>query len=119
MNTGAMRDRVTFRKTTDGGRTYSSELLSCRAYINGVNGNEFFIANAGYEGALAVTISCRYQAALMDINPTVCRAYDQRGYEYELISPADDRQGKHKEVIFRARRYFIGGEDTEDTDDEG
>lgn len=101
-----MRDTVTFQKSVDDGRTYS-DVLSCRAYINGVKGDEFFIANAGFAGGLTVTISCRYQAALMEINPTNTRAVDGKGNVYELISPADDRQGRHVEVIFRARRVIL------------
>lgn len=105
MRPNLMRDTVTFRKTADEKRTWT-DVLSCRAYINGVHGAEFYMANAGFEAALTVTISCRYQAALMGIDPTKCRAVDQRGYIYELISPADDKQGRHTEVIFRARRVF-------------
>ena len=108
MRVGAMRDTVTFRKTEDEGITWS-DVLTCRACINGVNGSEFFIANAGSVGALTVTISCRYQPLLMKINPTVCCAVDQREQEYELLSPADDKAGEHKEIIFRARRIFRDG----------
>lgn len=108
MKASAMRDTVTFMYTADEGITYT-DYLSCRAYINGVSGNEFFIANAGAVGSLAVTVTCRYQPGLMLINPTVCMMRDQNGYEYELLSPADDKQGMHKEVIFRARRLLKGG----------
>ena len=109
MKPDLMRDTVTFQKTDDEGKTWSN-VLSCRAYINGVKGDEFFIANAGFAGQLVVTVSCRYQSALMGINPTVCRITDQRGYIYELLSPADDRQGLHRECIFRAARLFMDGE---------
>ena len=44
MNIGAMRDTVTFKWSDDDGATWS-DVLTCRAYINGVNGSEFFIAN--------------------------------------------------------------------------
>lgn len=110
MKTGTLRDTVTFCRTADEGRTYT-DILTCRAYINGVSGSEFFIANAGYVGSLVVTVTCRYQPALMQINPTVCILRDQRGQTYELLSPADDKQGMHREVIFRARRLYTGGMD--------
>lgn len=108
MRVGAMRDTVTFKYASDDGQTWT-DLFSCRAYINGVSGNEYFVANAGFEGSLVVTVSCRYQPALMEINPTVCEIEDQRGYRYELLSPADDKQAQHKEVIFRARRRMLDG----------
>lgn len=108
MNIGAMRDTVTFKWSDDDGATWS-DVLTCRAYINGVNGSEFFIANAGYVGSLVVNVTCRYQPALMGINPTVCRMWDQNGQEYELLSPADDKEAKHQEVIFRARRLYRDG----------
>lgn len=108
MKQGLLRQKVTFRKTDDDWETYE-DILTCRAYINGVSGNEFFIANAGYAGALTVTVTCRYQEALMRINPTVCRLVDGQGFVYELLSPGDDKQSQHREVIFRARRILTDG----------
>lgn len=105
MTVGSLRDTVTFCYTDDEGITYKDH-ISCRAYINGVSGNEFFIANAGSVGSLVVTVTCRYQPALMAINPTVYKLRDQNGLEYELLSPADDKMGRHREVIFRARRIM-------------
>jgi head-tail adaptor len=105
MRPESLRDTVTFRKTSDERRTWT-DVISVRAYINGVSGNEFYMANAGSEAALVVTITCRYQPALMTIDPTKFRAVDQRGWIYELISPADDKQSRHREAIFRARRIY-------------
>lgn len=79
--------------------------LTCRGYINGLSGNEFFIANAGYEAALTVTIQCRYQPALMHITPMQYRAVSG-GVVYELISPADDVGSRHSEIKFRAKRIY-------------
>ena len=79
--------------------------LTCRGYINGLSGNEFFIANAGYEAALTVTIQCRYQPALMCITPMQYRAVSG-GVVYELISPADDVGSRHSEIKFRAKRIY-------------
>lgn len=101
-----MRDTVTFKRSADQGQTYT-DILTCRAYINGVSGDEFFIANAGFAGGLTVTVTCRWQPGLMAINPTNSKIVDGRGNEYELLSPADDKQGKHVEVIFRARRVML------------
>ena len=109
MKQGLMRQKVTFQRTYDDRETWTDE-LTCSAYINGVSGNDFFIANAGYVGALVVTITCRYQQALMAINPTVCRCKDRNGDIYELLSPADDRQTQHREIIFRARRVMLDGD---------
>lgn len=108
MNANILRNKVTFRTSADEGETYT-DLLTVRAYINGVSGNEFFIANAGFESALAVTITCRYQTTLMGINPTNAQCVDEHGNIYELISPADDKNGRHEEVIFRARRIIPDG----------
>ena len=79
--------------------------LTCRGYINCLSGNEFFIANAGYEAALTVTIQCRYQPALMHITPMQYRAVSG-GVVYELISPADDVGSRHSEIKFRAKRIY-------------
>lgn len=79
--------------------------LTCRGYINGLNGTEFFVANAGYEAALTVTIQCRYQPALMRITPMQYRAVSG-GVVYELISPADDVGSRHSEIKFRAKRIY-------------
>ena len=81
------------------------DYLPCRGYINGLSGNEFFIANAGYEAALTVTIQCRYQPALMRITPMQYRAVSG-GVVYELISPADDVGSRHSEIKFRAKRIY-------------
>jgi head-tail adaptor len=108
MKQGLLRQRVTFQVTHDDRATWT-DMLTCRAYINGVSGNEFFIASTGYVGALTVTITCRYQPALMAVNPTVTQAVDGEGNLYELLSPADDVQSQHREVIFRARRLMTDG----------
>lgn len=103
MNTDRMNARITFQKSSDG--IEWKDVLSCYAYINGVNGNGFFIANAGYEAALTVTVSCRYQPALMKITPMQYRIICG-GVKYELLSPADDVRFEHREVIFRAKRIY-------------
>lgn len=106
MLTGQMRDTVTFQRT-DNKKNYS-DVYTCRAYINGVSGSEWFIANAGFDAGLTVTITVRYCAEVMSINPNVCRAVDGYGNVYELLSPGDDKQAQHREVIFRARRKASG-----------
>lgn len=103
MNMSRMNSRLTFQKRNDNDEW--EDYLSCYAYINGLSGNEFFVANAGYEAALTVTISCRFQFALMRVTPMQYRAVSN-GIVYELISPADDVGYKHCEVIFRARRIY-------------
>lgn len=102
MNIGKMNSRITFQRTIDDGETWEN-ILSCSAYINGLSGNEFFIANAGSDSALVVEISCRYQPALMEVIPTEHRAVEGK-HIYDLLSPADDKGAEHKEIIFRARR---------------
>lgn len=103
MNMSRMNSRLTFQKRNDNDEW--EDYLSCYAYINGLSGNEFFVANAGYEAALTVTISCRFQLALMRVTPMQYRAVSN-GIVYELISPADDVGYKHCEVKFRARRIY-------------
>ena len=103
MTRHVMRNIVTFQKTED--NINYVDYYRCHAYINGLSGNEFFIANAGYESNLAVDIECRYCPELMIIS-TMYRVVDENGNVYEIISPADDIQLRHKIIKFRARRYL-------------
>ena len=103
MNLSRMNSRITFQKRNDNDEW--EDYLSCYAYINGLSGNEFFAANAGYEAALTVTVSCRFQLALMRVTPMQYRAVSN-GIVYDLLSPGDDIQFKHEEVIFRAKRIY-------------
>lgn len=96
------RNFITFQRTSD--NVTWEDFYSCHAYINGLSGNEFFIANAGFDSALTVEIECRYCPQLMKIIPTTFRAICGSGTVYELISPADDIQLEHRTVKFRARR---------------
>lgn len=105
MKAGRLNEEVTFQQVRSDGLTWM-DLFTRRAYINGVSGNEFFIANAGYEAALTVTITLRYDPVLLGVVPQTCRAVDHNGIIYELLSPADDKEMRHKEIIFRARRIY-------------
>ena len=98
-----MNSRITFQTRNDNDEW--EDHLSCYAYINGLSGNEFFAANAGYEAALTVTVSCRFQLALMRVTPMQYRAVSN-GIVYDLPSPGDAIQFKHEEVIFRAKRIY-------------
>lgn len=100
---GQLNAEIIFQRSADG--SVWEDFLTCRGYINGLSGNEFFIANAGYEAALTVTIQCRYQPALMRITPMQYRAVSG-GVVYELISPADDVGSRHSEIKFRAKRIY-------------
>lgn len=105
MTIGSMNALITFQRTTDG-QTWE-DVMSTYAYINGVSNNEFFIANAGYDAQLTVTVTCRYNPKLLHILPTDHRIVDNKGVVYELISPADDIMMQHKEIRFRARRIYL------------
>ncbi len=96
------RQFVIFQKTED--NLAWREYFSCHAYINGLSGTEFFIANAGYDSALTVEIECRYCPELMCVIPSTYRIIDEHGTIYELISPADDIQLSHKTIKFRGKR---------------
>lgn len=96
-----MRNIVTFQKTDDNVNYF--DYYRCHAYINGLSGQEFFIANAGFDNNLTVEIECRYCPELMIIS-TLFRIVDESGNIYEIISPADDIQLRHKIIKFRARR---------------
>lgn len=104
---GKYRNAITFQKNTDnpGDCGEWEDFVTVHGYINGVSGNEFFIANAGYEASLTVTIECRWQPALMKITPMMYRAVSD-GIVYELISPADDVGYRHETVKFRAKRIY-------------
>lgn len=104
---GKYRSVITFRKNTDdpGKPSEWENFITVSGYINGVSGNEFFIANAGDMAALTVNIECRYQPALMKIIPMMYRAVSNNVI-YELISPADDICGRHETVRFRAKRIY-------------
>lgn len=100
---GAYREVITFQRADDSGAW--SDYATVRGHINGLSGNEFFVANAGYEAALTVTISCRFQLALMRVTPMQYRAISN-GIVYELISPADDINYRNEEIKFRAKRIY-------------
>lgn len=104
MRSGAYNSIATFQVTND--KVTWNDCYSCRAYINGASGRDFFIANAGFDCSLAVEISCRYDKALMSVIPTTHRVVDHEGNIYELISPADDIKAEHKEIKFRAKKVF-------------
>lgn len=106
-NPGKYRAKITFQRNTEGDKW--DDYITVSGYINGVSGNEFFIANAGYEAGLAVSIECRYQPLIMKINPMEFRAVSE-GIVYELISPPDDLEMRHRFIKFRGRRVYTGGE---------
>ena len=97
------RNVITFQKTED--NINYTDIFTCHAYINGLYGNEFFIANAGNDSALTMEIECRYTPELMIIS-TIHRAVDGAGNIYEILSPADDIQLQHKIIKFRVRRIL-------------
>lgn len=103
INAGQLNAKILFQRSKDG--INWSNYVECRGYINGLSGKEFFIANAGYEAALTVTIQCRYQPALMRVTPMQFRAVSDNVI-YELISPADDVGYAHREIKFRAKRIY-------------
>lgn len=102
-NPGILKRKILFQ--------YSKNLIdwedfySCRAYINGLSGTEFFIANAGFDTSLTVTVICRYTKRLMEVIPTNFRIVDGDTV-YNLISPADDVGYRHEEIKFRAKRVY-------------
>lgn len=98
------RKLITFQKTNDN-ITYT-DIFTCHAYINGLSGDEFFIANAGYEASLMVEIITRYCTELKGVIPMTYRIAAETGEIYELVSPADDIGGKHKQLKFRAKRIY-------------
>lgn len=102
IRSGKLRQMVTFQKNINDNWV---GFLTVHGHINGVSGNEFFIANAGYEAALTVTIECRFQPALMRVTPMEYRAVSG-GIVYELISPGDDVEFMHRLVKFRAKRIY-------------
>lgn len=111
MNIGRMRDRITFQRMMDENGQKWQDVMTVHGYINGLNGQEFFSANAGYDTALTVTISVRYHPLLMRVIPTLYRA-KSKGVIYDLISPADDKAAEHKEIIFRARRVWSNDDES-------
>ena len=95
------RNIITFQRTDD--NVNYSDVYTCHAYINGLYGDEFFLANAGNDSAMTVEIECRYCLELMIIS-TTHRAIDGAGNIYEIISPPDDIQLAHKTIKFRAKK---------------
>lgn len=105
MKKHSMRQYITFLKTAD--NVGWQEYFSCHAYINGLSGTEFFLANAadaGYDSSLTVEIECRYCPELMKVIPSTYKIIDEHGTEYDIISPADDIQLMHKTIKFRGKR---------------
>lgn len=107
MTAGTLNDVVTFRRTDDERRSYTA-VISCRGCISPVSGDETYLANAGYEALSVMTVTCRYQDTLMEIDPTKHDMTDRAGHVYELLSPGEDKGGRHTDIIFRVRRIFDG-----------
>lgn len=103
MNINRMNSRIIFQKISPDNEW--NDYISCYGYINGVSAGEFFVANTGGEAALTVTVSCRFQPALMRVTPMQYRAVSG-GVVYELMSPGDDVRFKHEEIVFRAKRIY-------------
>lgn len=118
MDISRLKEVVTFqRRGNDEGDSWV-DYITTRAYINGVSGKEFFIANEGHEGAMTYTVLCRYRPELMNVTPMQYRIKHGSLY-YDIISPGDDIQMKHEQVKFRVRRDYTeedsgyAGDDTE------
>lgn len=103
MNVASLKETITFQFSDD--QITWTDYLTTHAYINGVSGKEYYLANAGDEGVLTVNVECRYQSKLMKITPMQYRIV-HNGNVYNLLSPADDVQMRHKTVKFRARREY-------------
>ena len=136
MRISNLKEIVTFQRTDDG-ENYT-DYYTCHAYMNGMStseffqtksGGEFYMDYAGTEGQLITTITCRYQRALVNINPMQYRLkHTVNGVDtyYQLLTPADDVQLKHERIKFRARRIYNledenanSTETDEETNDEG
>lgn len=102
-NPGILKETLMFQKSED--LVTWDNYYTCKGYINGLSGMEFFIANAGWDTTLTVTITCRFQKPLMSVIPTNYRVIDGNTV-YELLSPADDVGYKHEEIKFRAKRVY-------------
>lgn len=98
-----LKEKITFQYTE--GLDQWEDYLTVHAYINGVSGTDYFLANAGGEASLTVTIDCRYQPALMRVVPMMYRV-KQGDIIYRLESPGDDIQMRHELVRFRAKRIY-------------
>ena len=98
------KEKITFERT-EGGDVWEP-YITVHAYINGVSGTDYFLANAGGEASLTVTVDCRYQLALMRVVPMQYRIR-QGDIIYDIQSPGDDIQMRHETVRFRARRRYM------------
>lgn len=117
MNIARLKEKITFQRTE--GQDKWEDYLTVHAYINGVSGTDYFLANAGGEASLTVTVDCRYQSALMRVVPMMYRI-KQGDIVYRLESPGDDIQMRHEIVRFRAKRVYTeeDGLDPEDEDED-
>ena len=75
------------------------------AKVKGLSGMEFWAANAGGVAEEIVNVTLRYDKRIMLLAPQTTR-FLLDGFVYELISPLDDVQFKHKEIKFKARRQI-------------
>lgn len=104
MNAGAYNSRIELQVMTDSEDTNSyAPFISVWAYVNGLRGDEFWAANSGGVAENIVNVTVRYDKRIMLLAPQTTR-FLLGGFVYELISPPDDVQFKHKEIKFKARR---------------
>ena len=104
MNIARLKEKITFERT-EGGDVWET-YITVHAYINGISGTDYFLANAGGEASLVVTVDCRYHKSLLCIVPMLYRIR-QGDIIYDLESPADDIQMQHEMIRFRARRRYM------------
>lgn len=104
MEAGAYNSRIEFQVMTDPNDVNSYvSFMSVWAYVNGLRGDEFWAANSGGVAENIVNVTVRYDKRIMLLAPQTTQ-FVLDGFVYELISPPDDVQFKHKEIKFKARR---------------
>lgn len=104
MEAGAYNSRIEFQVMTDPNDVNSYvSFMSVWAYVNGLRGDEFWAANSGGVAENIVNVTVRYDKRIMFLAPQTTQ-FVLDGFVYELISPPDDVQFKHKEIKFKARR---------------
>lgn len=104
MQAGAYNSRIELQVMEDPENADSFvPFMSVWAYVNGLRGEEFWAALAGGVAESIVNVTVRYDPKIMDLAPQTTR-FILDGLVFELVSPPDDVQFRHREIKFKARR---------------
>lgn len=104
MQAGAYNSRIELQVMEDPENADSFvPFMSVWANVKGLRGEEFWATLAGGVAESIVNVTVRYDPKIMGLAPQTTR-FILNGFIFELVSPPDDVQFRHKEIKFKAGR---------------